>query len=49
MSESGWSEEMTSNNAFERTVIHRGHTVLAMNCALAGAEEALCLAAQLGR
>jgi hypothetical protein len=29
---------MLSNNAFERTSDHRGRTVLAMNCALAGAE-----------
>jgi hypothetical protein len=29
---------MTSNNAFERTLGHRGHAALAMNCALAGAE-----------
>jgi hypothetical protein len=40
---------MPSNNAFERTVDHRGRTVLAINCVLAGAEEALCLAAQLSR
>jgi hypothetical protein len=38
-----------ANNAFERTVKHRGRTVLAMDCVLAGAEEAPCLAAQLGR
>jgi hypothetical protein len=28
----------TANNASRRTVGHRGRTVLAMNCVLAGAE-----------
>ena len=40
---------MRSNNAFERSGDHRGRTVLALNCVLGGAEEASCLAAQLGR
>ena len=40
---------MLPNNAFERTVDHRGRAVLAMNCVLGGAEWAPCLAAQLGR
>jgi len=38
-----------SNNAFERTGIHRGRAVLAMNCVLGGAESAPWPAAQLGR
>ena len=29
---------MPPDNTVERTVVHRGRTVLAMNCALAGAE-----------
>jgi hypothetical protein len=37
------------NNAFERTVGHRGRTVLAIHCVLAGAENASWPAAQLGR
>ena len=37
------------NNTLERSCGHRGRAVLAMNCALAGAERALCLAAQLSR
>jgi hypothetical protein len=40
---------MTPNNAFERIVGHRGRTVLAMDCVLAGAEIASWPAAQLGR
>jgi hypothetical protein len=40
---------LMANNAFERTVSRRGRTVLAMDCVLAGAERAPCLAAQLGR
>ncbi len=40
---------VTSNNAFERTVMHRGRAVLALNGVLAGAEMSLCQAAQLGR
>jgi len=43
------SNYLTPNNALERTVRHRGRFVLAMDCVLAEAEEALCLAAQLGR
>jgi hypothetical protein len=37
------------NNTFERTGEHRGRAVLAMDGVLAGAEEAPCMAAQLGR
>jgi hypothetical protein len=40
---------MTPNNAFERTVGRRGRIALAIDCVLAGAEKAPCLAAQLGR
>jgi hypothetical protein len=40
---------MRSNNSLERAVNHRGRTVLAMNGVLAGAEWALCPAAQLDR
>jgi len=40
---------MPSNNALERPSEYRGRAVLAMNCALGGAEWALCQAAQLGR
>jgi hypothetical protein len=40
---------MTPNNTFERTGGHRGRAVLAMNCALGGAERAPCQAAQLNR
>jgi hypothetical protein len=40
---------VTANNALQRTVVHRGRPVLAMNCALAGAENRLWLAAELGR
>jgi len=38
-----------SNYTLERTGGHRGRFVLAMDCVLAEAERALCLAAQLGR
>lgn len=40
---------MPSNNAFERTGMHRGRAVLALNGVLAGAELAPCQAAQLDR
>lgn len=40
---------MMSNNTFERTVDHRGRTVLAMDGALAGTQDASWAAAQLGR
>ena len=40
---------MTSNNALERASGHRGRAALAINCVLAGAEWAPCLAAQLNR
>jgi hypothetical protein len=39
---------MLPNNTFERTVIHRGRTVLAINCVLAGAQWRSWSAAQLG-
>jgi hypothetical protein len=42
-------EEMTSNNALERSANGGGRTVLAMDCVLAGAETAPWQAAQLGR
>ena len=38
-----------ANNALERASHQRGRAVLAMDCALAGAERAPCLAAQLNR
>jgi len=40
---------MPSNNALQRTDVHRGRPVLARDCALAGAEWASCLSAELGR
>jgi hypothetical protein len=40
---------MVSNNPFERTVKHRGRTVLAMDRVLAGAEPTPVPVAQLGR
>lgn len=40
---------MRSNNALERTVVHRGRAVLAIDCVLGGAKWALCQAAQLDR
>lgn len=40
---------MWPNHALERTRGHRGRAVLAMDGVLAGAEWALCLAAQLSR
>jgi hypothetical protein len=43
------AEEMTANNTLERACAHRDRVVLAMNCVLAGAEWARCLAAQLSR
>ena len=36
-----------SNNALERACAHRGRAALAIDCVLAGAERAPCLAAQL--
>ena len=38
-----------ANNALERSRGHRGRAVLAIDCVLAGAELALCPAAQLNR
>jgi hypothetical protein len=38
-----------SNNTLERTVVHRGRAVLAMNCVLGGAQMRSWPAAQLGR
>jgi hypothetical protein len=40
---------MPPNNALERTGKHRGRAVLAMDCVLAGTEEASRMAAQLDR
>jgi len=40
---------MRSNNTLQRTGRHRGSPVLAMDGVLAGAEWALCPAAELGR
>jgi hypothetical protein len=40
---------MTHNNSFDRTVTHRGRAVLAMDCALAGAESESWPAGQLNR
>ena len=40
---------MTSNNAFERTGIHGGRAVLAMDCVLGGAQQRWWPAAQLSR
>jgi hypothetical protein len=40
---------MTSNNTLQRTDGHRGRPVLAMDGVLAGAEWALCRAAERGR
>ena len=37
------------NKSLERARGHRGRAVLAINCVLAGAEWAPCLAAQLNR
>ena len=41
-------DKRLANNALERTVIHRGRIVLAMDCALADAQRRLWPAAQLG-
>jgi hypothetical protein len=40
---------MTANNTLERTMVHRGRIVLAMDCMLADAQWRLRSAAQLGR
>jgi hypothetical protein len=40
---------MKANNALERAYGHRGRAVLAMDGVLAGAEWAVCVAAQLSR
>ena len=40
---------MPSNNTFERTVVHGGRAVLAMDCVLGGAQWRRWAAAQLGR
>ena len=37
------------NNTFERTVMHRGRAVLAMDCVLSGTQQERRPAAQLGR
>ena len=38
-----------ANNALQRNVIHRGHPVLAIDCALAGVQWASRPSAELGR
>ena len=40
---------MRANNALERACNERGRAALAMDCVLAGAQWAQCLAAQLSR
>jgi hypothetical protein len=40
---------VTPNHTLERTMIHRGRTVLAMECVLGGAQWRSCPAAQLDR
>jgi hypothetical protein len=40
---------MTSNNALQRNVIHRGRPVLAMDGVLTGPEWASCPSAELDR
>ena len=40
---------MKANKSLERAFGHRARAALAMDCALAGAEWAPCLAAQLNR
>ena len=40
---------MTYNNALDRTVNHRGRTVLAMDCVLAGAQQQQWLAGHQDR
>jgi len=42
-------KRMRSNKSFERTVNHRGRAALAVDGVLAGAEWALCPAAQFNR
>jgi hypothetical protein len=41
--------KVQANNTFERTVMHGGRAVLAMDCVLGGAQSRRWLAAQLGR
>jgi hypothetical protein len=38
-----------SNKALQRNVTHRGHPVLAIDCALAGVQWASCPSAELHR
>jgi len=40
---------MPPNKALQRNVIHRGHPVLAIDCALAGVQWASCPSAELHR
>jgi len=40
---------MLSNNTFERTALHRGRAVLAMDCVFGGAQWRWWPAAQLSR
>ena len=42
-------ETLRANNTLERTVMHRGRIVLAMDCVLADAQWRRWSAAQLGR
>ena len=42
-------EALMSNHALQRSGGHRGRPVLAIDCVLAGAEWALCPAAELDR
>jgi hypothetical protein len=44
-----WDTSLTPNNTLERTVMHRGRIVLAMDCVLADAQWRSWPAAQLGR
>jgi len=40
---------MTANKSFQRAVVQRGRTVLAMDCVLAGAQQQRQPAAELNR
>lgn len=43
-----WKGHVTTNNTLERTVSHRGRTVITMDCMLADAQRRSWSAAQLG-
>ena len=49
VNDSWLAEAPTHNKSLQRTVRHSGRTVLAMDCVLAGAERAPCLAAEFNR